>query len=121
MTLETSKMFSPNRKKSMFEPKMVRIPPPAPIQIEQPPDVLYNKPQQSGPIHLRRAEARPMTRAEIKDENKRTYLPTERLSIKLNKQMEKEKMKKKSKTNTLTDAETAQIQSSLKRIIHGLQ
>ena len=57
----------------------------------------------------------PLTRAEAKEQNKRRYLPAERLQIQLNKQMKREKKK-----NRLKVDDVDKITESMGRVIGSL-
>jgi hypothetical protein len=115
-------MLRSHKSGSIFKPKIVHIPP-APIINAAP------ESDNSGRAPI---EIKPATRAEIKDANKRKYLPAERLAIKLNKQLEKERRQKNSQKNITKkshniekgsgpdDILLGQLSNSLQRIITQL-
>ena len=58
----------------------------------------------------------PQTRAEAREQNKRRYLPAERLQIQLNKQVKREKEK-----NRLNDDDIDKIVESMGRVMNNLK
>ena len=58
----------------------------------------------------------PQTRAEAREQNKRRYLPAERLQIQLNKQVKREKEK-----NKLNDDDIDKIVESMGRVMNNLR
>ena len=102
-----NRMFGFQRESNMFETSVVYKNRPI---IEIPPELKLPEP--------------PQTRAEARDQNKRRYLPGERLQIKLNKQLKKDKVKTTSLTETsrvnIDEDDIDRISKSLGRVMSSL-
>ena len=91
-------MFGFHRESNMFETSVVYKNKPI---IEIPPELKLPEP--------------PQTRAQARDQNKRRYLPGERLQIKLNKQLKHDKTK--TATVALQEDDIDKISKSLGRVM----
>lgn len=96
------KMFGFHRESNMFETSVV----------------YKNRPIIEIPPELKAPEPPPQTRAEARDQNKRRYLPGERLQIKLNKQLKHDKAK--TATVALQEDDIDRISKSLGRVMSSL-
>ena len=100
-------MFGFHRESNMFETSVV----------------YKNRPIIEIPPELKAPEPPPQTRAEARDQNKRRYLPGERLQIKLNKQLKHDKAKTTNPQSVLKDLQEDdidKISKSLGRVMSSL-